>query len=234
MRVCAAAPFASADVGTDADTRWQAHDILHVRRLEPNDREPAWVRDAFARAPFVVVRRALAAAGFIAVGVRGAARNERYGTWARSEDIEAVFRPEALLPLRSALAPERAALPAFVALDALCRDTSCFDSFAWGPAGSAGFELATGAPTVTATSDLDLLIRSPNHLSHDEAERLQAVLDRHAAQTSARIDAQLETPAGGVALVEYASRKARVMARHASGPQLVADPWAAYLVPAGR
>ena len=54
-----------------------------------------------------------------------------------------------------------------------------------------------------------------------------------AAQAGVRIDAQLETPAGGVALAEYASRKARVMARHASGPQLVADPWAASFVPAG-
>jgi phosphoribosyl-dephospho-CoA transferase len=233
MRVCAAAPFAPADARTDDDTRWQAHDILHVRRLEPFENEPAWVRDAFARAPFVVVRRAQAAAGFGAVGVRGMARNERYGTWVRSEDIEAVFPPDALWPLRSALAPERAALPAFVALDALCGDTSCFGSYAWGPAGSTGFELATGTPTITQTSDLDLLIRIPNRFSHDEAERLQAVLDRHATQAGVRIDAQLETPAGGVALAEYASRKARVMARHASGPQLVADPWADSFAQAG-
>ncbi|HWT34953.1 MAG TPA: malonate decarboxylase holo-ACP synthase [Paraburkholderia sp.] len=230
MRVCAAAPFAPAEavahVLASGGTRWQAHDILRMRRLDAFDSEPAWVRDAFARAPFVVVRRAQAAAEFVAVGVRGAARNERYGTWARSEDIEAVFRPEALLSRACALAAERAGLPVFVALDALRRDTSCLASFTWGPTGSAGFELATGAPTATATSDLDLLIRMPNHLTHDEAARIQTSLDRHAAQTGVRIDAQLETPAGGVALAEYASRKARVMARHASGPQLVADPWA--------
>ncbi|CAD6560615.1 malonate decarboxylase holo-ACP synthase [Paraburkholderia sabiae] len=226
MRVCAAAPFASPDVLLGCDTRWHAHDILRVRRLETFDNEPAWVRDAFARAPFVVVRRAQAAAGFLAIGVRGAARNERYGTWARSEDIEAVFRPEALLSRASELAKERAALPVFVALDALRRDASCFDSFTWGPTGSSGFELATGTPTVTTTSDLDLLIRMPNHLTLDDASRIQTALDQHAARTGVRIDAQLETPAGGVALTEYALRKARVMARHANGPQLVADPWA--------
>lgn len=226
MRVCAAAPFASPDVLLGCDTRWHAHDILRVRRLETFDNEPAWVRDAFARAPFVVVRRAQAAAGFLAIGVRGAARNERYGTWARSEDIEAVFRPEALLSRASELAKERAALPVFVALDALRRDGSWFGSYTWGPTGSSGFELATGTPTVTTTSDLDLLIRMPNHLSHDEATHIQTALDQHAARTGVRIDAQLETPAGGVALAEYASRKARVMARHANGPQLVADPWA--------
>jgi phosphoribosyl-dephospho-CoA transferase len=226
MRVCAAAPFAHDETLAAGDPRWQPHDILRLRRLHPFDGEPAWVREAFARAPFAVVRRAQAAAGFVAVGVRGAARNERYGTWIRDDDIDAVFRPEALLPSVSALAAQRAALPAFVALDSLRRDTSCFGSLVWGPAGSAGFELAARVPTVTPTSDLDLLIRMPNYLSPDDAQRIQAALDRHAAQAATRIDAQLDTPAGGVALAEYASGKARVMARHASGPRLVADPWA--------
>jgi len=223
MRVCAAAPFASDDTLAVVDSRWQAHDIVRLRRLEPFDNEPAWVRDAFARAPFAVVRRAQAAEGWLAIGLRGAARNERYGTWARHDDIEAVFAPEALRS--SLLERTRATLPVFVALEALRRDTTCLGSFVWGPTGSVGFELATGKPTATATSDLDLLIRMPNHLSHDEARRIQVVLDEHAADAGIRIDAQLETPAGGVALAEYASGKARVMARHASGPQLVADPW---------
>ncbi|SDJ20991.1 phosphoribosyl-dephospho-CoA transferase [Paraburkholderia steynii] len=229
MRVCAAAPFAPEDALVTDDLRWQAHDIVRLRRLESFDNEPAWVRAAFARAPFVVVRRAQAAAGLVAIGLRGAARNERYGTWAHSDDIEAVFRPEALLSssLDSALlVADRAALPVFVALDALRRDTSCIDSFIWGPTGSVGFELASGKPTATATSDLDLLIRMSNHLPRDEAQRIQAKLDEHAAHAGIRIDAQLETPAGGVALAEYASGKARVMARHASGPRLVSDPWA--------
>ena len=226
MPVCAAAPFARDDVLAAGDPRWQPHDMLRLRRLGTFDGEPAWVRAAFARAPFAVVRRAQAAAGFIAVGVRGSARNERYGTWVRSDDIDAVFRPEALLPSRSALAAYRAALPAFVALDALYRDASCFGSLVWGPAGSVGFELAARVPTVTPTSDLDLLIRTPDYLPHDEARHIQAALDRHAAHAATRIDAQLDTPAGGVALAEYASGKARVMARHASGPGLVADPWA--------
>jgi phosphoribosyl-dephospho-CoA transferase len=231
MRVCAAAPFAGHAVLEDGgDARWQAHDIVRLRRLASFDNEPAWVRDAFARAPFAVVRRAHAAAGYVAVGVRGAARNERYGTWARVDDIDTAFTPEALCSLAaSTLAASRAALPAFVALSALQRDTSCFGAFVWGPTGSAGFELATRAPAVTSTSDLDLLIRIPNHLTRDAAQRIQAALDRHAARAGLRIDAQLETPAGGVALAEYASGKARVMARHASGPRLIANPWA--LVP---
>jgi phosphoribosyl-dephospho-CoA transferase len=41
-----------------------------------------------------------------------------------------------------------------------------------------------------------------------------------------RIDAQLETPGGGVALNEWAEGKPRVMVRSASGPSLIHDPWA--------
>jgi phosphoribosyl-dephospho-CoA transferase len=226
MRVCAAAPFAQDDAPIADALRWQAHDIVRLRRLESFDNEPAWVRAAFARAPFAVVRRAQAPAGWIAIGLRGAARNERYGTWARSDDIEVVLSPEALSSLPCALAADRAGLPVFVALDALRRDTSSLGSFIWGPTGSVGFELATRMPTATATSDLDLLIRIPNHLSRNDAQCLQARLDEHAAHAGIRIDVQLETPAGGVALAEYASGKARVMARHASGPRLIVDPWA--------
>lgn len=234
MRVCAVAPFAPEDVDGFCDSRWQAHDLLRLRHLQAFDNEPAWVRDAFERAPFVVVRRAQAAPGFVAVGVRGTARNERYGTWARSDQIEAVAKPEALLSTLT-LSAERRVLPAFAALDALRRDSSSrLDTFTWGPTGSVGFELATFKPTVTSTSDLDLLIRIPNHFLRDEAQRLQALLDSHAMRAGIRIDAQLETPAGGVALVEYASGKARVMARHASGPRLVADPWATVHAQAGH
>ncbi|MEX3932023.1 malonate decarboxylase holo-ACP synthase [Paraburkholderia phymatum] len=234
MRVCAVAPFALDDAAASDDPRWQAHDILRLHRLEAFDDEPAWVRDAFARAPFVVVRRAQVAPGFVAVGVRGAARNERYGTWARSDDIEAVVKPEALLSA-STLTADRRALPALVALDALRRESrSVLDTFTWGPTGSVGFELATFTSTVTLTSDLDLLIRMPNHFPRDEARRLQALLDTHAMHAGIRIDAQLETPAGGVALVEYASDKARVMARDASGPRLVTDPWACVHAHANR
>lgn len=234
MRVCAVAPFAPDDAATSDDPRWQAHDILRLHRLDAFDNEPAWVRDAFARAPFVVVRRAQVAPGFVAVGVRGVARNERYGTWARCDDIEAVVKPEAL-PSASMLAADRRKLPALVALDALRRESpSTLDTFTWGPTGSVGFELATFTPTVASTSDLDLLIRIPNHFPRNEARQLQAMLDTHAMRAGIRIDAQLETPAGGVALVEYASGKARVMARHASGPRLVADPWARAHVQAGH
>ena len=222
MRECAAPPW-THDTLPVPDPRRRAHDLLKLRRLRAFDREPAWVRDAFARAPFVVVRRAEAAAGFAAVGVRGAERAQRFGTWADTADIESAFAPEDLVHATPHRA--RAHLPAFAALSAL-RGAGCVAAFAWGPAGSVGFELATGVPAVSAASDLDLLIRTGAPLSRDDARALLTELTAHAAHAGIHIDAQLETPAGGVALSELAASKARVMARGARGPRLVADPWA--------
>jgi phosphoribosyl-dephospho-CoA transferase len=213
------------------DSHWQAHDLLRLQRLPSCDGEPDWVRAAFARTPFAVVRRAVAAAGFIAVGMRGSGRAQRYGTWAAAADIEAAIRPEDLaagVPADHA----RRTLPAFALLAALHRDAQSLHAFSWGPTGSVGFELATGTLAVTATSDLDLLIRSPEKLSRENAVLMLSELTRYAQRAGIRIDAQLETPSGGIALAEWATDKARVMARHAQGPQLLADPWAASAVQA--
>ncbi|SIT46151.1 Phosphoribosyl-dephospho-CoA transferase [Paraburkholderia ribeironis] len=224
MRVCAAPPFVATRV-LSCDPRWRPHDLLCLKRLAAFDDEPAWVREAFERAPYAVVRRAPAEAGYVAIGVRGVERAQRYGTWARSTDIVSAVPPETLV--QTSAPAGRDALPPFVALCALRSDAaSLLRGFVWGPTGSAGFELATRTPTVTGSSDLDLLIRTPAPLAHDLARELAEYLQALAQRVGIRVDAQLDTPAGGVALVEWATGKARVMARHASGPQLVADPWA--------
>nr|WP_244196181.1 malonate decarboxylase holo-ACP synthase [Paraburkholderia susongensis] len=208
-----------------SNTQWRPHDLLRLQHLRSFADEPAWVRDAFARAPYAVVRRAPAADGFVAIGVRGAGRARRYGSWAHADDIVSVVSPESLTQAQ----PEtgRRALPCFVALSALQSDAvGSLTRFVWGPTGSAGFELATRMPTVTETSDLDLLIRAPERLAQDFACVLLDQLQALAAHIGIRIDTQLETPTGGVALAEWAAGKARVLARAASGPQLIADPWA--------
>ncbi|PLZ02123.1 malonate decarboxylase holo-ACP synthase [Burkholderia sp. WAC0059] len=215
------------DTPAIVNARWRAHDLLRARRLPAVDGEaPAWLRDAFARAPFAVVRRARAAPGRVAVGLRGTTRAERLAAWLDADDVEAAYSPEDLV----ALAPlaDRAALPAFAALAAL-RDApaSPLHAFAWGPTGSAGFELAARTPAVQASSDLDLLIRMPRRCDPDTARALLDALDRAARTAHVRIDAQLETPAGGVALAELAADKPRVLVRGADGPYLSADPWRA-------
>jgi len=227
MRVCAAPPFAE-DATRLYDARWRAHDLLQIRPgawIAPSSDEPDWVRDALARAPWVVVRRTRAAAGFVAVGVRGSARSQRFGTWLNTEEIESSSAPEdlrAIEPLRA-----RRALPAFIALAALRETPSPLRDYAWGPTGSAGFELAAGVPTLTASSDLDILVCLPQRVPRAAIDSLAQTLARAASRAGTRIDAQLETPSGGVALAELAAHKPRVLARAASGAQLIADPWRA-------
>lgn len=224
MQVCATPPFASTHA-LSCDARWRPHDLLRLNRVRQFDGEPPWVRESFERAPYAVVRRALAADGFVAIGLRGVERSQRYGTWAHLDDIETAVPPEALA-LRSPCAG-RNALPAFMALATLQRDMAgALTGFVWGPTGSTGFELAAQVPTVTLSSDLDLLIRAPEKLSQHGANQLLNHLQAIAQHAGIRVDAQLETPAGGVALAEWAADKARVMARHARGPQLITDPWA--------
>ena len=225
VRTCAAPPFA-ANSELECNVRWQPHDLLRLRRLPSFDGEPDWVRAAFAAAPFAVVRRAQSALGVIAIGVRGNGRAQRYGTWAEAADVEAAIAPEDLALSLSADA-ERRALPAFALYAALRHEARCLDAFSWGPTGSVGFELVSSMPTVTATSDLDLLIRMPQTLSRERATQILSELESHAHSSGIRVDVQLETPAGGIALAEWAAGKPRVMARHAQGPQLIADPWAA-------
>lgn len=229
MRTRAAPPVADHAVDEPAraahscGVQRRAHDLLKLRGLRHFDGEPAWVRDAFSRAPFGVVRRAQVAQGLIAIGIRGKSRSERHGAWAHDADVETVFAPEDLVDVTPA--PDRRTLPAFTVLAALRRDAVVLNALVWGPAGSTGFELATHVPTVTPSSDLDLLIRAPKRVSHEAALALLAELHVHAGRAGVRIDAQLETPAGGIALAELAAGKARVMARHAHGPRLVADAW---------
>jgi phosphoribosyl-dephospho-CoA transferase len=193
------------------------HDLLLLRRLRLDADAPDWLQAAFSRTPFAVVRRAPSASGCIAIGVRGATRAQRFGTWTAAADIEAAFAPEHLTT--SEPADGRSALPAFAALARLRDTRSTLHDFAWGPTGSAGFELASRTLTVNESSDLDLLIRMPDRSDTATIRALARALG------DARIDAQLETPAGGVALAELAAGKPRVLARSASGARFVADPW---------
>ena len=95
--------------------------------------------------------------------------------------------------------------------------------YPWGPGGSVGFEIATGAATATASSDLDLILRQDRPLEPNQATDLLAALAQAAAP--ARIDVLLETPLGGVALADLAAMQAEVLVRTPCGPRLLVDPW---------
>ncbi|MBV8229178.1 MAG: malonate decarboxylase holo-ACP synthase [Planctomycetaceae bacterium] len=207
-------------LGEDA----RPHDLVELRRRDALVGEvpaPDWVQGCLARAPLVVVRRARQRSGWLPVGVRGPSRRDRFAAWLPPQAVASRIRPEDLTG-RCAWreAPRRRDLPHFAALD---RAQSLMEAFGltWGPAGSMGYELASRTPCVTATSDLDLVLRAANELPRETARALVVAF----AMMPIRIDVQVETPAGGVALVEYAAGATRIMLRTLDGPRLVADPW---------
>lgn len=193
-----------------------AHDLLwgmtpaHL----PAD-APSWAVDALGAGHPVVVRRAVAEPGYVAVGVRGRLREQRF---AAVMPVAAVLRrviPEAL---GSVVSPRD--LPA---LQALAQLRAVLAQEAWGVTGSAGFELATGIEALHAQSDLDLILRAPQPMTRVDAEDLLAMLDT----APCAVDLQLQTPFGAVALREWASGSRRVLLKTSSGAHLVLDPWQA-------
>jgi len=210
------------------DARYRPHDLLFARSpgaFRAAGAGPDWLADAawLTRAP-LVVRRAPAPAGRIPVGARGPQRKQRCAGTLAEEDVARCVTPERLaaavlagpaLELRAAAD----ALPCIAALLALAPQLHAL-GLDWGPAGGAGFWLASGLPVLRPDSDLDLMVRAPTPPAHDLGQALQT-LAQHAA---CRIDIQIDTGAGGFALGEWL-RGGRVLLKTGSGPLLVDDPW---------
>ena len=180
---------------------------------------PPWVRESLERAPWVVVRRAGPRDGWLPVGVRGPLRQQRFAAWLAGADVLACVTPEGLARRRPWTDRSRAArLPALAALDqvgAILRAHRLGSS--WGPAGSVGFELASGCPTVTEQSDLDLVVHVATPMAAAPAASLLSAL----CKLAVRADLLLETPRGAVALAEYARASGPVLLRTPDGPRLV-------------
>lgn len=197
------------------NTIFCAHDLLWGMPPEQlPEGAPDWARQVLSAGLPVVVRRASGERGSVPVGVRGDQRARRLAAWMPDDTVRCRRRPEDLRLNRPA------DLPALVALQQV---TTILDNtgLAWGPTGGVGYQLATGLTVLHADSDLDLLLRTPTVFNRAEARTLQDAL-KHAA---CRIDLQLETPNGAVALAEWATGSARVLLKHSDGARLVADPW---------
>ena len=193
-----------------------AHDLLWGMTLGqlPAD-APSWVIDSISAGQPVVVRRALSAPDYIAVGVRGRLREQRYATSMAIDAVQRHVRPEALCHVSI----DRD-LPALQALDQL-RPLLGGCGWVWGVSGSAGFELASGVQALHEGSDLDLILRTPQPLDRLKALALVKILDTAACQ----VDMQLQTPFGAVALREWAGSAHRVLLKNAREACLVIDPW---------
>ena len=209
-----------------ADRRFGVHDLLRLRNVDElqwEEAPPDWSLAALHRAPWVVVRRTRAPPALMPVGVRGDVRHQRAAAWLPIHAVEQILTPQILARQRTWHGrPRTKLLPALLVLDAaaaILEERGYGDL--WGPGGSVGFELASGVPSVTAQSDLDLVLDAPEAIEVRDAAALFTALER----LSARVDVLLETPSGAVALSEYASGKRAMLLRTPSGARLVADPW---------
>jgi phosphoribosyl-dephospho-CoA transferase len=199
------------------------HDLL---RVDPDSVDPGcpvertWVKEALASSPWVVVRRDEAPEDQIAVGVRGATRCDRWGGFVSKDQVRGIVRPEELLLLNhsSRCVPRTPALKALRQMDERWRHLT----LPWGPAGSVGFELASGQFSTNESSDLDLIIRAPARISKD---RLRSLWERTQG-LAVRVDVRVETPYCGFSLEDYAcGSSGRMLLRYPDGPKLGADPW---------
>jgi len=203
----------------------EPHDLLWIggpEALAGNGLLPCWAREALRETPVVVVRRAACDGPHIPVGIRGSNRSERYAALVSRSSVSKRVAPECLVAERRWRTHARAeSMHAIEALE-IVANRWMRSGVRWGPVGSVGFELATGSPAVNAASDLDLVIRSPQRLPRKTAEELAA----SATGLVVSVDAQIETPFGGIALLEYVHQNSsRLLMRTGNGPRLVMDPW---------
>jgi phosphoribosyl-dephospho-CoA transferase len=192
---------------------------------------PDWARESLRRAPWVVVRRAPSNGGLLPVGVRGEFRNERFAAWLSPDEALEYVTPQELVSTRSwaraaAAYPVRhraiAALAVGDPVERILGENGL--GKLWGPVGGVGFELATGKPTATAGSDLDLMVDfgTPELIASNAGSLWDAL-----AALPVRVDVLLETPNGAIALSEYVRVRAgdnphSFVLRTPSGPRLIA------------
>lgn len=194
----------------------QAHDLLWGMPLGAlPEQAPDWAWQAIATGQPVVVRRAVTDEDQVAMGIRGALRQQRFACTMPKTVIQRVVKPEQLIEVDAEQFPVIAekVQPIAQVLQAT--------EWTWGITGSTGFELATGLHVTHANSDLDILIRMPNELSKADAKALWDALQ----QTSVRMDVQLQTPHGGVALADWANARHQVLLKRSQGAVLVDNPW---------
>ncbi|WP_394837936.1 malonate decarboxylase holo-ACP synthase [Pendulispora rubella] len=199
------------------------HDLLRIEG-DLGGEVPAWVAASLRRAPWVVVRRGASPPSHIAVGIRGTSRDQRFAAFVPAERVLERITPEHLAACRTWRTSHRLGrVPALSTLEAIAPvldDTG----LRWGPAGSVGFELASGVDTAREGSDLDLVVRAQVPIPRSQARALVAYL----ARQPVAVDVRIETPAGAIALLELASSTASLLLRTSTeGARLVADPWQA-------
>lgn len=201
---------------------YYAHDLLWVDEitLEGND-SPSWYARHNNSLP-VVVRRANRHT-LIPVGVRGRTRSERLAAWVCKSSVVRSVTPRQLAQSKHSRAywqaSELVSFQTLTDVDEICQT----HGIEWGVTGSLGYELATGMECAHQDSDIDITVYLPEPLPMQMLESLNHQLD----DLPCRVDTQIETPSGAVALREWVTRRgeSKVLIKTDTGPQLTGNPW---------
>jgi phosphoribosyl-dephospho-CoA transferase len=181
---------------------------------------PTSVRRELEKTKLVVVRRGVVTESWVPIGIRGPQRFQRWAAWYPPDAIREIVKPMDLLTQVDTV-NDRNVSPARRALQSLMNAWKSL-TYPWGPAGSLGFEVATGQQTTTMRSDLDVVIYADHPLSRRDAQRLLACAD----DLEAKVDIRIETPMCGFSLTEYATSPTKtILLRTVAGPILGNDPW---------
>jgi phosphoribosyl-dephospho-CoA transferase len=201
----------------------RTHDLLQVDAndfISADRRAPRWVDETLQTIPFVVVRRGPSSEERIPVGVRGMERNQRWPTFCAPTVVKRIITPLQLLG-RAVPASRADAAPALRSLHLLENRWLDVDR-PWGPGGSVGFELATGAHAARPESDLDIILYAETRITAGEARFLRD----SASDLPAVVDIRVETPFCGFSLKEYAGQSpAAILLRTPCAVVCGSDPW---------
>uniref|UniRef100_UPI00260335F2 malonate decarboxylase holo-ACP synthase n=1 Tax=Janthinobacterium sp. TaxID=1871054 RepID=UPI00260335F2 len=170
---------------------WRPHDLLWARELPNDSALPDWLCPQWLAMAPLVVRRAPAPPGRIAVGLRGMARNQRHATEVEASAVLRCVTPE-MLAISVPAWPDCSAIEALHQLKPLLDATG----WPWGPTGGVGFALASGLPVLRTDSDLDLVLRMDCPPDAAQAAALRRIA---ASVTGCRLDLQIDTGFGGFA-----------------------------------
>jgi phosphoribosyl-dephospho-CoA transferase len=177
---------------------------------------PEWARDSLQAYPYVVVRRAIAPKGSVAVGIRGKERNQRIAAQLPLSAAGECISPETLSQCKYwHNASDTLTLPYRETLQGVA-EAAEQESLIWGPIGSVGFHLATGANSLRRESDLDILVRFSSQIHISSLRRFRNAL----LNSQVRMDIVLEADERSAALDEYLESPYRVLIKTPVGPIL--------------
>lgn len=199
---------------------YHPHDLLWVHGV-PGGLLPAWASTEWLTMAPLVVRRAPAASGRIAAGMRGMARSERHATEIDANAVLRCVTPEMLAASAPAWPDDWPDYPAIAALHRL-KPLLDATGWPWGPTGGVGFALASGLPVLRTDSDLDLVLRMVTPPDAMQAATLRSIA---ANVTHCRLDLQIDTGSGGFSYAEWAAGRPRLLLKTDHGPLLTASPW---------